>query len=167
MPPTPWPLPSWPASPLSLRISPEEVFVPKQYFQGNLHSWGVGGQKGAEGTGLAVMPRDPQPLWVYGTRGLGACLTLDLGQSPRMIVGATLPPTPFYSASSTDELCVFGGGGGQSPEVPSAFGGRGATMGVNSSLFLLLLLRENVNAEHPPPSCPPPAYMPLSIPHYF
>lgn len=86
MPPTPWPLTSWPASPLSLRINPEEVFVPKQYFQGNLHSWGVGGRKGAGGTGLAMMPCDPQPLWVYGTWGLGACLTLDLVQSTRMIV---------------------------------------------------------------------------------
>lgn len=34
--------------PFPPRISPEEVFVPKQYFQGNLHSWVVGGEKGGE-----------------------------------------------------------------------------------------------------------------------
>lgn len=129
MPPTPWPLPSWPASPLSLKISPEEVFVPKQYFQGNLHSWGVGGQKGAEGTGLAVMPRDPQPLWVYGTRGLGACLTLDLGQSPRMTVGATLPPVPFtVHLPRMDSVCL-GAGVGRVQKFPQPSGAEGQPWG--------------------------------------
>lgn len=68
---------------LSPRIAPEEVFVPKQYFQGNLHSWGVGGEK--RGVGSAMTPPcDPQTLWVYGTWDLGARLTLDLLLSPRM-----------------------------------------------------------------------------------
>lgn len=39
MPPMPWSLLSSSAPRLSLRRSPEEAFVPKQYFQGHLHSW--------------------------------------------------------------------------------------------------------------------------------
>lgn len=42
---TAWPLPRWPAQPFPLSTSPEEVFVPKQYFQGNLHFWVVGGEE--------------------------------------------------------------------------------------------------------------------------
>lgn len=83
--PMPWSLLSSVAPRLSLRRSPEEAFVPKQYFQGHLHSWGSGSQKQAERMGLAMMPCDPQPPWVSVAWGLGACLTLDLGQSLRMI----------------------------------------------------------------------------------
>lgn len=47
----------------SPRMSPIEVFVPKQYFQGNLHSGGGWVVRRGE----ALISCDPQPLWIFVT----------------------------------------------------------------------------------------------------